>query len=153
MAFVETSSSTGELELLDSAPAPDAVAPPQRLTAWECFKRYKFGYYSLIAFLSLYGFSLAGALFFNDRPLFVYYEHHVYLPLLRDYPEATFGGDLPIAADYNDPFIRTQISSSGNFALYPIHSYRYDTLDYFTIEKHHPGKPNLRNWLGTDTSG
>lgn len=153
MAFVETSSSDREFDLLDGAPEAVAVARPERLTTWQCFRQYKIGYYSLVAFVSLYAFSLAGELFFNDRPLFVYYDHHAYLPLFHDYPEVAFGGDLPIAADYNDPFIRGQVSSPGNFALYPIHPYHYDTLDYFTIEKHHPGKPTARNWLGTDTAG
>ena len=153
MASAQTSSNDDEFDLLDGAPAQEAMALPERLTPWQRFRRYKIGYCSLVAFLSLYGFSLAGELFFNDKPLFVYYDHRVYLPLLHDYPEATFGGDLPIAADYNDPFIRAQLSSPGQFALYPIHAYSYDTLDYFTTEKHHPGKPTLRNWLGTDTAG
>lgn len=152
MAFVETSTSEAEFDLIDRAQEA-AVALPERRTTWQRFRQYKIGYYSLVAFLALYGFSLAGELFFNDKPLFVYYDHHLYLPLFHDYPEATFGGDLPIPADFNDPFVRAQISSASNFALYPIHSYYYDTLDYFTIEKHHPGKPTLRNWLGTDTSG
>jgi microcin C transport system permease protein len=148
-------------------PAPDSViddpavslgpnpfrsySPGRRV--WRRFKRQRLGYYCLIAFVSLYGFSLCGELFFNDRPLFVYYQGKAYFPLLHTYPESTFGGDLPIDADYNDPFIRGQLHKAGSFALYPIHPYYHDTLDYFTSQQHHPGKPSLRNWLGTDTSG
>jgi len=126
-------------------------SPGRRL--WKRFRSQRLGYVSLIIFSVLYGLSLCGEFLFNDRPLFVYYQSKIYLPLFNSYPEATFGGDLPIEADYNDPFIRAQLAQSGNFALYPIHPYYHDTLDYFTVAEHHPGKPSLRNWLGTDTSG
>jgi len=127
------------------------VSPTRRV--WERFRQQRLGYWRLIVFLSLYAVSLTGELMFNDRPLVVYFEGGVYWPLLNDYPEATFGGDLPIKADYNDPFIREQLSKPGNFALYPIHPYYHDTLDYFTTANHHPGEPSERNWLGTDTAG
>lgn len=127
------------------------VSPSRRV--WQRFKRQRLGYFSLLVFLTLYAFSLSGELFFNDRPFVAYYEGELFFPLFRSYPEAAFGGDLPIAADYNDPFIRSQLSKPGSFALYPIHPYYHDTLDYFTTAEHHPGKPSARNWLGTDTAG
>jgi microcin C transport system permease protein len=132
-------------------PSTSHAAPGRRL--WRRFKRQRLGYVSLLLFLALYAFSLSGEVFFNDRPFFAYYEGKLFFPLLHSYPEAAFGGDLPIVADYNDPFIRAQLSKSGNFALYPIHPYYHDTLDYFTVAEHHPGKPSLRNWFGTDIAG
>jgi microcin C transport system permease protein len=127
------------------------ISPGGRV--WQRFRSQRLGYVSLIIFVSLYAFSLAGELFFNDRPLVAYYEGSWYVPLLHRYPESTFGGDLPIDADYNDPFVRGQLTKAGNIALYPVHPYYHDTLDYFTTAKHHPGEPSRRNWLGTDTAG
>lgn len=127
------------------------LSPGRQL--WARFRTQKLGYYSLIIFMAMYLFSLSGELFFNDKPLLVVYHKHVYFPIVHDYPEATFGGDLPIAADYHDPFIKEQISSNGNFAIFPLYRYYYDTLDYFSTERHHPGEPSAENWLGTDTSG
>jgi len=139
-------------DLARSDPRPLHHASPG-VRFWRRFKSQRLGYYSLVVFLSLYGFSLAGEIVFNDRPLFAYYEGKAYFPLFADYPESAFGGDLPIEADYNDPFIREQFGKSGNFALYPLHPYYHDTLDYFTTARHHPGEPSRRNWLGTDVSG
>lgn len=127
------------------------ASPGRRL--WQRFCSQRLGYYSLVVFVLLYAFSLLGELFFNDRPLLVYYEGHFYSPLIQQYEETTFGGDLPIPADYNDPFIRNRLSQGSNFALYPIHPYYHDTLDYFTVAEHHPGRPSFRNWLGTDVAG
>lgn len=145
------------LETSDSPAVRAAHAPPRVLSpgarVWQRFRSQRLGYVSLLVFVGLYAFSLAGELFFNDRPLLVYYEGRFYAPLFKDYPESTFGGDLPIEADYNDPFIRAQLGKPGNFALYPLHPYYHDTLDYFTTAKHHPGEPSRRNWLGTDVAG
>lgn len=129
----------------------ETLSPGRRL--WLSFKQQKRGYWSLIIFVALYVFSLCGEIFVNDRPLLVYYDKQLYSPLFKDYQDTTFGGDLPILADYNDPFIREQLSKPGNFAIYPLHPYYFDTLDYFTVAEHHPGKPSTRNWLGTETSG
>jgi microcin C transport system permease protein len=126
-------------------------APGRRL--WRRFRAQRLAFVSLVVFAVLYAFSLGGEIFFNDRPLLVYYQGSIYVPLFKNYPEATFGGDLPIQTDYNDPFIRERLSQPGNFAIYPIHPYYHNTLDYFTAAYHHPGRPSLRNWLGTDTSG
>jgi microcin C transport system permease protein len=75
------------------------------------------------------------------------------LPLLHNYEETVFGGDLPIYTDYNDPFIRSQFEKPGNFAIYPPNPYYYDTLSYYASGTHHPGPPSPDNWLGTDTAG
>ena len=127
------------------------VSPSRRI--WQRFKQHKIGYYSLFIFLVLYGLSLIGEVISNDRPLVAYYHGQWYLPLLNDYPEATFGGELPGSTDYLDPFIRTQLSNADNFALYPLNPYYYDTLNYFSSAEHYPGPPSAENWLGTDASG
>jgi microcin C transport system permease protein len=128
-----------------------SLSPARRL--WQRFKRQRLGYYSLLALLVLYVTSLLGEVISNDVPLFVYYRGELYFPLLRDYPEAVFGGNLPIATDFHDPFIRQQLAAPGNFALYPLNPYYYDTLNYFSNADHYPGPPSRENWLGTDIAG
>lgn len=134
-----------------AAPAGESLSPGRRL--WLRFRRNRLGYCSLVVFLGLYAASLAGELISNDRPLLVRYEGQWHLPLLRDYPESVFGGELPIAADYNDPFIRAQLARPGNFVLYTLNPYYYDTLAYHTDAAHHPGPPGADNLLGTDIAG
>jgi len=127
------------------------ISPSKRI--WLRFKSQRLGYWSLLMFLFVFGLSLAGELVSNDKPLLVYYQGHWYWPLLHHYQESTFGGDLPIYADYNDPFIKEQLRKPGNFALYPPNPYYYDTLSYYAAGTHNPGPPSAENWLGTDTSG
>jgi len=129
----------------------DHVSPSRRI--WLRFKRQRLGYWSLVIFLSVYALSLAGEFISNEKPLVVYYQGHWYFPLFNKYQESVFGGDLPVLADYNDPFIRGQFDKPGNFALYPPNPYYYDTLCYFSSSTHNPGPPSRDNWLGTDTSG
>ena len=67
------------------------------------FRRNRRGFWSLWIFLALFGLSLGAELIANDRPVVVVYEGRVYLPILRRYPETTFGGDFPTATVYRDP--------------------------------------------------
>jgi hypothetical protein len=46
--------------------------------------------FGLLFFLSLFAELLA-----NDKPILVRYDGAFYSPLLKDYPETTFGGDFP----------------------------------------------------------
>lgn len=128
-----------------------AESPGTRI--WRRFKRHRIGYWSLWIFLTLYGLSLIGELVSNDTPLFIYYQGEWYFPLLNEYPESVFGGQLPTFTDYLDPFIREQLAAPGNFALYPLNPYYYDTLNYFSAAEHFPGPPSAENWLGLDAAG
>ncbi|QSA99032.1 ABC transporter permease [Methylococcus sp. EFPC2] len=120
--------------------------------AWLRFRRHRLGYWSLIAFIVLFGISLLANLISNDTPLVVRYEGQWYFPLVHDYPETVFGGDFPTPADYLDPFIRERLAEPGNFALYPLNHYSYNTLNYFTPSPN-PAPPSAENWLGTDDRG
>lgn len=128
------------------------LSPYQRI--WRRFKKQKVGYFSLIAFIVLYGLSLLGEVISNDRPLVAYYQNQWYFPLVNDYQESTFGGNLPIKADYNDPFIKERLTQGSNFAIWAVNPYYYDTLNYFSeAADHYPGPPTHENWLGTDIAG
>ncbi len=130
---------------------PRASLSPRR-RAWLRFRANRRGYWSLWIFLAIFGVSLAAELLSNDRPIVVRYEGQLYFPLLRTYPETTFGGDFRTATDYLDPYIRQRLSSGGNWALFPPNRYRFDTINYFAASPN-PAPPSKENWLGTDDRG
>lgn len=127
-----------------------SLSPNQQ--RWRRFRQHRLGYASLLVFSALFVLSLFAEIISNDRPLLISYQGSMYVPLLHDYPESTFGGDFPTPADYLDPFIREQFSRPGNWAIYPLNTYRYDTLNYFS-QLPNPAPPNAQNWLGTDDRG
>jgi microcin C transport system permease protein len=138
------------------AAAPAAVALPvhvsPRRRAWRRFRRNKLGFVSLVVFLVLFVLSLFAEAISNDKPLLVRYDGHYYFPLVRSYPETTFGGDFPTEADFLDPFIRQQLTKGSNFAIYPPNPYGPKTLNYFAKEPN-PSPPSRDNYLGTDDRG
>ncbi|MGF7151574.1 microcin C transport system permease protein [Sphingomonas zeicaulis] len=129
------------------------VTSPRPATRWQAFRRHRLGYWSLILLVLLYATSLCAEFVSNNKPLLISYQGEYYFPLLKDYPESTFGGDLPIQADYLDPFIRERLQTGGNFALYPLNPYRFDTISYYAKGAHHPSAPSSDNLLGTDPTG
>ena len=120
--------------------------------AWLRFKRNRLGFWSLVVFCVLVGLSLMAELVSNDRPLLVRYQGELYVPLLKAYPEKTFGGDFDTATDYHDPFIRQQLSQGGNWAVFAPNPYGPATLNYFAKEPN-PSRPTRDNLLGTDDRG
>lgn len=132
------------------APAPKSLSPSRR--AWLRFKRNRLGYWSLVIFVVLVAVSLCAELVSNDRPLVVRYEGQLYFPMLKDYPETTFGGDFLTATDYLDPYIRKKLKEGSNWALFTLNPYGPNTLNYFAKEPN-PSAPTRDNWLGTDDRG
>ncbi|MFL9923265.1 ABC transporter permease [Herbaspirillum lusitanum] len=135
-----------------STPAgiPVSISPNRRI--WLRFRQSRRGYWSLVIFLALFAFSLVAELVSNDKPLIARYNGQIMLPMLHDYSDKSFGGDFDSPADYLDPFIQNQFRKDGNWAVYPLNRYRYDTLNYFAKEPN-PAPPTSDNWLGTDDRG
>lgn len=127
-----------------------SLSPGQR--AWLRFKRNRRGYISLWIFGIAFAISLVAEVISNDRPLLVRYQGDFYLPLLKDYPEKTFGGDFETPTDFLDPFIEESIRSGDNWAIYPPNRYSFKTLNYFAPSPN-PAAPSGVNWLGTDDRG
>ena len=73
--------------------------------------------------------SLFAELIANDRPLLVRYDGAFYFPIVRTYPETTFGGDFPTEAVYRDPAVGALIQEKG-WMLWPPIPFRYDTINY-----------------------
>ena len=135
---------------MSPASASISLSPSRR--AWLRFKRNRLGYWSLLIFCALVLVSLCAELVSNDKPLVVRYEGQTYFPILKDYPEKTFGGDFETPTDYLDPFIKQRLSEGSNWALYTINPYGPNTLNYFA-KSPNPSAPTGDNWLGTDDRG
>ena len=122
------------------------------MSRWQHFKTNRRGYISLWIFLGLFGLSLCAELIANDKPLVVRYDGHFYFPIVKSQPETVFGGDFATPTDFLDPDIRRNITSDGNWAIYPLIKYSYETLNYFAPSPN-PAPPSWQNWLGTDDRG
>ena len=122
------------------------------MNRWQRFKNSRMGYISLWIFFILFGLSLCAEFIANDKPLLVRYQGNFYFPILKSQPETVFGGDFATPTDFLDPDIRRNITTNGNWAIYPPIPYSYETLNYFS-KAPNPAPPSWDNWLGTDDRG
>ena len=127
---------------------------PQKLSSrrWRRFKANKRGYYSLILFSLCFLLSLGAELLSNDKPLLVSYQGSLYFPLLKEYPETTFGGEFATEADYQDPFLRHTLTSGSNLALFPPNPHSFASIN-LQLNQPVPSPPDGTNYLGTDDRG
>lgn len=121
---------------------------PHRKAGFTRFGKNARGVWSLRIFLVLVVISLLAELLANERPLVLSYKGDLYYPILRDYPETTFGGTFTTTSDYSDPFLREQISEHG-FALWAPIRYGFDSHS-LDLDGPAPSSPNLDHLLGTD---
>ena len=119
---------------------------------WYRFKENKRGYYSLCIFSFLFILSLGAEILSNDKPILVVYEDSYYFPILKEYPETTFGGDFETEADYNDPYIQEILTTNGNSIIFAPNRYSYDSINLDT-DHPNPAPPSELNYLGTDDRG
>ena len=84
----------------------------------------------------------------NEKPLLIKYQNQIYLPIINEYAETTFGGDFETEADYRDPFVKDLINNNG-WMIWPIIPYSYDTI-IRDLAVPAPAPPSKKNWLGTD---
>jgi microcin C transport system permease protein len=148
-------SATGQTQGAGSLAIPASaawvhVSPARR--AWRRFRKNRLGFWSLVLFVTAVVLSLFAEVLSNDKPLVVRYEGAYYFPLVKSYPETTFGGDFLTETDFHDPFIREQLAREGNWAIYPPNPYGPKTLNYFAKEPN-PSRPTSENLLGTDDRG
>jgi len=126
------------------------VSPSKRI--WKRFKNHRRAYFSLVVFGIFFFFSLFAELLSNDKPIVFSYDSKVFLPLIIEYPEAEFGGDFQTPADYLDPFIKELLDDEGDWAIYPLNRYSFNTINYFSPYPN-PAPPSSVNLLGTDDRG
>jgi len=112
------------------------------------FRANRRGFWSLWIFLVLFVLSLLAELIANDRPILVYYDGGFYLPIVKAYPETTFGGVFETEADYRDPFVVALIDQKGWMINPPI-LYNHRTVAW-DLPQPAPSPPDTEHWLGTD---
>ncbi|MFA5592532.1 MAG: ABC transporter permease [Micavibrio sp.] len=115
------------------------------------FRANKRGYYSFWIFIVLMLACLFAETIANDKPILLSYDGGLYAPVLKDYPETTFGGDFETATDYRDPFVQDLINEKG-WMIWPPIRFSYDTISYDLTEPA-PSRPTGANILGTDDQG
>jgi microcin C transport system permease protein len=118
---------------------------------WRNFKANRRGFWSLWIFLLLFFVSLLAEFIANDKPILVYYNSKVYLPIFKAYPETTYGGEFETEAEYRDPYVTDLIKQNG-FILWPLIPFADDTINY-ELPVAAPAPPSKVNWLGTDDQG
>lgn len=113
------------------------------------FKANRRGYYSLWVFLALFGFSLFAELIANDKPIVLHMNGETHFPVFELVTEEEIGGELPIEADYADPYVQNLIEEAEGWTINPLIPYSYDTIDLY-IDSAAPAQPSAQHWLGTD---
>ncbi|AIK95514.1 ABC transporter permease [Candidatus Odyssella acanthamoebae] len=115
------------------------------------FKKNRRGFYSLIIFAFIFLVTTCAEFIANDKPLLVYFDGHLYSPVLKNYPETHWGGVFETETNYRDPVVKDLISAKGWY-LFPLIPYSFDTVNYdLTVPA--PAPPSSDNWLGTDDQG
>ena len=113
------------------------------------FKANRRGYYSMWIFFVLFGLSLFAEFIANDKPIVLHINGETYFPVLEFVTEAEIGGELPIEADYADPFVQNLIRGGR----------RLDHQSHHSLQLRHdrplhrvrrPAQPSAQHWLGTD---
>jgi len=112
------------------------------------FRTNRRGFRSYQIFLVVFIVTLFAEFVANDRPLLVSYNGALYVPVLQDYPETTFGGFFPTTADYRDPAVAQLIATKG-WTVWPLIPYSYNTVAN-DLTQPAPSPPDVRHWLGTD---
>lgn len=120
-----------------------------RIKKFRSIKRAYWSFWILtVAFvLSLFSEQIA-----NDHPLLLGYEGKIYLPTLKFYSAATFGGRYKTEANYLTLREDPQFKSHGGWMLLPPvpHSPVHPYLD---LSGNPPYPPSRLHWLGTDGAG
>ncbi|MGD9884178.1 MAG: ABC transporter permease [Reyranella sp.] len=112
------------------------------------FSANRRGVLSLWIFGTLFILSLFAEFIANDRPILIRYDGAFYSPVFRDYPETTFGGDLPTDAVYTDVEVQHLIEAKG-WMLWPVIPYSYETRASGE-DRNSLLPPSLKHPLGTD---
>lgn len=119
---------------------------------WERFCKNRRGYYSFILLFLIMLVSLLADLVANDKPLLIFYDNKIYLPMFESIPETTFGGFFETEADYKDEYVVSLIEVNGGWLLRTLVPYGVMTR---TSTSSGPSlqPPSRAHWLGTDDQG
>jgi len=106
-----------------------------------------------VIFLGLFVFTLFAEWVANDKPLLLYFQGELYMPVLVAYPETAFGGEFATQADYRDSYVKELIAKDAHsWVLWPLIRYSYHTIN-LNLKQPAPSPPDGENWFGTDVQG
>ena len=115
------------------------------------FRRNRLGFVSLIMFSLIFLACMGANLIANDKPILVNYQNHWYFPIVKSYPETTFGGVFETETNYQDPVVKDLINQHG-YMIEPMIPFA-DQTPSVSRDVPFPAPPNSENWLGTDDQG
>jgi microcin C transport system permease protein len=115
---------------------------------WHNLRANRRAWLSLWVFGALFVATLFAELIANDKPLLVRFDGAFYVPVLRVYPETSFGGFFETEADYRDPAVAELIQEKG-WMWWPPIRFSYDTVST-DLPTPAPSPPSAQHWLGTD---
>lgn len=124
---------------------------PMMRARLQRFKANRLGSGCFLIFLCIFVLSLGAELIANDKPLLVKYDQSFYMPVLKSYPETTFGGVFETETDYKDPVVEALIQEKG-WVIWPLIRFSYQTPN-LDLAVPVPSAPTAQNWLGTDDQG
>ncbi|MET0610626.1 ABC transporter permease [Pseudomonas caspiana] len=122
---------------------------PQTRRRMASFRANRRGWWSLWLLCGLLLICLCGELIANDKPLLIRYDGKMYYPVLHQYLETDFGGEMPFEPDYSSTYVRELIAARQGWMLFPPIPFSYDTVNY-DLKTPSPSPPSRVNWLGTD---
>lgn len=115
------------------------------------FRQHRLGFVSFVLFMLIFMLSLASTWLANDKPLWVSFNQEWYVPVVKNYPETTFGGVFETETDYKDPAVQALIDAHG-YALWPPIAFSEQSPN-LALTVPVPSAPSAQNWLGTDDQG
>ncbi len=149
---------------------------PLNQRRWRNFRANRRAFWSLWAFLLLYGVSLFAEFLANDVPVAVSYRGEIQFPIFSFYSEASYGGEFRTQADYRTDEVQCLIETGGaelcifepdtaraeaaasgtvegapvtpGWLLWPPIPYSFDTIN--DLGGPAPSAPDADHWLGTD---
>lgn len=122
---------------------------PLTLRRLRTFRANRRGFVSLWLFLAIFAFCLPAEIISNDKPLLLHYDGGYYFPVLKTYPETTFGGDFQTEAEYREADVQDLIREKDGWMIWPLIRYSYGTVN-LNLKVPAPAPPSAENWLGTD---
>ena len=122
------------------------IKNPLTLKRWRIFKSRKISWISSWLFLFFLLLSLTAEFWSNSKPLVLYYQNSLYVPVLKNYFPEEFG----LKDEYITNYKKLQLKE-GDWALWPLVA--WDPYESNLEVQKFPSPPSTTNWLGTDDRG
>lgn len=117
---------------------------------WNKFQKRKKGYLSFWIVFSLVMISVFAPFIANDKPLLVKYKNRYYFPIVKQYFQNEFVGDLQLKADFKDGEVSEEINNHG-WMVWPLLKYSQRSL--VKDVPYYPYPPTVQHIVGVDDRG